>query len=345
MKSRLLFLAIILVSPFIGMKAQNLHFTYYDMAPMYVNPALTGDFLGTARVTGIIREQGRAITKPFQTLNLALDANIIRGFTTGDWISAGVVLNAFDNSGTLRNKRSGQDLSLAYHLAMGKKAKNILSIGVQYARASRSLDLSEARTTSFYVDGNTADVDQLLMSTNNEERLLESSYSDIVAGLVLKTQTGKSSYTRVGLSVGNILSPDISLVNSSRDELDLRIMSFFDYRGMINKRLAWRPSIFYQRQGPFDELQLHAVFDYLAKPEKGIVVSAGLGSRLANSLDLQWILGGEYKDFKLGISYDMNLTGLSGASNTVGGYEFALGYIYKLYKKPKVKPIIICPRL
>ena len=57
------------------------------------------------------------------------------------------------------------------------------------------------------------------------------------------------------------------------------------------------------------------------------------------------MIGGEYKDIKFGISYDADISDLSVASGSVGGFELAIGYLGKIFKTPKPKPVIFCPRL
>ena len=54
------------------------HFSLYEMNPLYVNPAKSGDFLGTVRVGGLYREQWgfSNVTTPFAFF----DSPILNGF-------------------------------------------------------------------------------------------------------------------------------------------------------------------------------------------------------------------------------------------------------------------------
>src|SRR5690242_843896 len=51
------------------------HFSQFYVYPSYLNPALTGVFDGTYRVSGIYRNQWSGITTPFSTPGVSFDMN------------------------------------------------------------------------------------------------------------------------------------------------------------------------------------------------------------------------------------------------------------------------------
>ena len=70
-----LFLNFIFVS-FVA-HSQDLNQTNTDYSPMYLNPALTGHFLGDIRTGANYRDQGKyLIGKGYTTLNLYIDAPV-----------------------------------------------------------------------------------------------------------------------------------------------------------------------------------------------------------------------------------------------------------------------------
>ncbi|MBL0100857.1 MAG: hypothetical protein IPP49_13160 [Saprospiraceae bacterium] len=56
-------------------------------------------------------------------------------------------------------------------------------------------------------------------------------------------------------------------------------------------------------------------------------------------------IGAEFKDIRVGLAYDLTLSSATIADRSVGGFELAARYLGKIYKKPKPKPVIFCPRL
>ena len=69
----------------------------------------------------------------------------------------------------------------------------------------------------------------------------------------------------------------------------------------------------------------------------------GAGYRLRDAAEV--LVGAYYKDFRIAASYDVTLSELKDRNNTVGGFELAVSYIGKIFKEPKVKPVIFCPSL
>jgi hypothetical protein len=86
--------------------------------------------------------------------------------------------------------------------------------------------------------------------------------------------------------------------------------------------------------------------DYNYNEEKRIVLKGGLGYRSGSGIGdaIQVMLGTDIKDIRLMVGYDINISGLSVASGTQGGFELAAQYLGKVYKRPKPDPIIFCPR-
>lgn len=145
-----------------SVSAQKVHFTQFGFAPLTVNPALTGSFSGTVRLTGAFRDQyfGSSDFTPvgtFVNLGLGVEWNALRGFREYDWIAVGLNLgNHTESSGAVGvNTISGNDpirtaiannvfnISLAYHLGMGKKGANVLSIGAQYGQFGRTFGIDD----------------------------------------------------------------------------------------------------------------------------------------------------------------------------------------------------------
>ncbi len=343
--------------------SQNRHFTYFQLAPLDINPALNGEFNGSIRAGGIIRQQAFGwASNSLVTSNLSLDVNMLNGFTKGDWISFGISLDAFESGGIVKFKRTYYKPGAAYHFAYGKKQNSVLTLGIQYGGVQESVDFTGdgIRTGVSLANGGVdPDLEQLKTPTGSDPEATgrNASSSDLMIGITWKTKFAKTNHFLGGVMVGNILSPGGALAslssaspnptpnpggNSLNAELPLLIRGFAEMRTRMGRRTAFVPTLMYQKQGAASEFQMNAMMDYLVKPEMGLVIRGGLGARLASASDAQLLLGADYRGFKIGASFDLGITGASGVDNA---YEVGLGYIYNIFKKPTVKPIIICPRL
>lgn len=341
--------------------SQNRHFTYFQLAPLDINPALTGEFQGSIRVSSIIRNQAFGwAANPLVTSNLSLDVNMLNGFTEGDWISFGLSYDAFEAGGIVKFKRAIYKPGAAYHYSYGKKQNSTLTLGIQYGGVQERVDFTGdgILTAVSLANGSDPLADADLQERINQGEadnvgISDGSSGDLLVGLTWKTKFAKTNHFLAGFAVGNILNPGKGLANVSgaggsgggiatNAELPLLYRGFAEMRTLINKRTAFIPTVFYQKQGAASEFQMNAMLDYLVKPDMGLVIRGGLGARIASASDAQLLLGADYKGFKIGASFDLGISGVSGVDNA---YEVGLGYIYNIFKKPTVKPIIICPRL
>ncbi len=103
------------------------------------------------------------------------------------------------------------------------------------------------------------------------------------------------------------------------------------------------PELYFSTLSPATQLQAHAWLGYWLKQSDNIKINGGLGYRVGDSAQL--LLGLDYKDIKVQLGYDFTLSQLSEVNSRQGGFEIAAYYIGKIYKKPNVKPVILCPHL
>ena len=332
-------LLIVLFCSLYSARSQDIHFTSFDYAPLTVNPALAGAFLGTYRIGGIYRDQWRSVSSDgaFKTINLHVDMPVIRGFRKQDWVGIGVnIYNDRSNTYNFNTTKSFQGLS--YHLSLDKKQTQIISFGLQNNTTSRRVLLNGARlnTETFILTEEIDQIDEDLISKNDNRTL-----SDWVGGVTYSQYLRNQSFVRAGFSVGNITGRNQS-VASSQDNKKIHFVAFAVYDMPILGNLFLTPQAFYQRKGNNQELITQAKLGYLLDEAKGIFVNGGLGYRWGDSVNI--LLGADIKDVRVQFAYDINVNGLVPATNTVGAFELGVSYIGKVYKKPKVDPTQVCPR-
>lgn len=326
---------------FTQINAQDIHFSYYEFAPLTINPALTGNFLGSYRISGIYRDQWASVKggRQYSTPNLAVDLPAIRGFRKQDWLGVGV--NVFRDASfgfNLTTFRSSQ--SIAYHLALDKKQTSVISIGVQQIVGRRQLNRNANIITEGSINANDPsfqDTDVNLIKTDNTK------INDWSAGVTFHTFMNKTNYLQIGFAVDRIRRANQGLLTTGVDNQKLEYKVFALYDTPLSSKLFLRPQALYQRTGNNQELVLQSKVSYLFDAAKDLYLNAGLGYRVGDAV--QVLLGADYKDWKFGISYDMNANRFIPATNTFGALELAVTYVGKVYKKPKVDPTMVCPRL
>ncbi len=359
MRFKYLFLLLAMMTTF-SVTGQDLHFTQFDMTPMNVNPALTGAYLGSYRVGGVYRDQYRSVSsdfggvqsaKPFQTVTIFVDSPIIGGFRKQDWIGVGANFY-YDQAGSASLRNIGQLLSVAYHLGIGKKAKTVFTLGGQFGAVQRRFD-KDAGLTPFALEQELGvGQDPFLIAQqppqNANNSLLQGSYTHWNVGTMLTSEVNKKTDIRFGVSVAHFLRPGQSIFSSGSNSIDrrnVRTTGFFTLYNDIGKRFTLIPSVLFQNSGKSNEIVVQTKGSLMMNEEKQISVNAGLGVRVVNAADLQLMVGMDIKDIKVGLAYDINLASFTPATNRSSGFELGITYLGKIYKKPEVEPLLICPRL
>lgn len=336
-------------------EAQDTHFTHYTMSPLDLNPAHTGKLEGSFRIGGIYRDQWFSfLSGAFRTPAIYVDAPIIKGFgkKTKDWIGVGIrVLNDQAGRGKLNNTNAM--LSVAYHKALDKKRTKIFSFGIQGGVNQRRIDqnLNLSRNGLVFED-------QLDMTNIGSQQLFTTaevledniSYLDFSAGVMYDGRINKTSGINLGVNVRHITTPNYSILGTatnadsdSTNSLPLRLLFHGEYDTKLTDKLTLNPRVLYQRIKTAQEFQVQALLHYLLNEQNDVSLNFGAGYRFGDAGEL--LLGLDYGDFKFGAAYDINVSDLTAASNTVGAIEVGLSYIVKIFKKPTVKPVIVCPKL
>ena len=353
--------------------AQDLHYSYYQFTPLSVNPANAGAFSGSYRVGGIYTSKDGAISdRSFKNFSLTADAPIIRGLRKRDWIGIGVqadMLNAFNGAGdlSLETTQGGTDkyaqnwtffkISAAYHFSLDKKQTNILTLGAQMNNGSRQYaGFNSSDTRNGLING--VDLDLInfkdLSSASNQDQATKFKSKDLGIGLMFNARR-KNSDLKLGFAVEGILKSKVGLLSNSssskntgpsKDSIETKPIGLNihgDYRMDINQRTSIEPSFYYYSIGSFNAFNVNSHVWYQFDPEKDFRGGAGVGLR--NVRDVVLYFGAKFSDIRVGISYDLNINDRTLASSGLGGFEIAACYLGTIYKKPKVKPIIFCPRL
>ena len=334
-----------------SMNSQDIHFTQYNFSPLTVNPAMTGDFYGSIRIGGLYRNQFTTITPNlYSTPSFYADSPVYKGFRDKDWVGAGISFYQ-DQSGTLGLVNGAYMMSLAYHLATNRKATNYLSIGYQtgqvYRRLKNPMEANLASQYSNGVFGDPSNVLALLPEGQNTD------YTTHNAGIQFTSQINKYNKLKLGFAAFHIGRQNFSLFTNgatggvptpgiSRGNVKMRFSLHGNVQSQVSKQLAFLTSWYGQKMSSGYELAVQCLAGYLLNEEKDFTLNFGLGYRVGDAAEI--LVGATTGRFKFGIAYDVNLSGLTPATNTVGGFELAAQYIINIYKKPTVDPVIICPR-
>lgn len=332
------------------LQAQDIHYSLFNMSPLSLNPAHTGAFNGTFRIGGIYRDQWTGVINnaSFTTPSVYIDAPIIKGFGDKDWVGIGVaIIN--DKVGTNELTTNHFLFSAAYHLAMNKKGSSILTLGVQGGSVGRRLGSMNLNFADEYDFTTRAFTLQGANSGNPSNDFWgENDYIDINAGLMLRSEVNKETFLELGVAFNHLNRPNYSLIDtlSSGNNTDDRSKrpALITAHGLLDVQMSdkWsvQPTFLFQTTAGATEFALQG---WLGRNlNKDFDLNFGAGYRFGDSA--QALFGLDYRDLKVALSYDINVSSLSNVTNSVGGFEIAAYYIVKIFKKPTLKTKIFCPQ-
>ena len=134
-----------------------------------------------------------------------------------------------------------------------------------------------------------------------------------------------------GLALTHLNKPKYSYYGSD-EKLYMKTVGHIDALiGVKNTNLAIAPGFLYMGQGPSGEFLPGMYFRYMLREEskftgfvKGASIMVGTHLRIKDAFIPSVQL--EIAEYTLGISYDMNVSGLKSATSGKGGFEISLRY-------------------
>ena len=350
----------------LSLKAQDIHFTQYYLSPLTLNPANTGYFNGTARISGIYRSQGVGFLSTqratYTTPAVNIDAPIILGLSPKHWVGGGVAFYS-DKAGSLSLTTTGFHGSLAYHMGLGGKAANkgrggktssrskgkkapavfvpsntYLSIGVTYGSRNRSFNLDAGKIFE----------EEFGSSPDTEDRQAlqdaKPSTTETGVGLQLSSKVNKFVDYQIGVSAFRLITDRFALVENKNEE-QTKITAHAQLNYILNDKWSMHPQLLYRVGGESSQVSVQAILGYRFSEEKDVTLLFGPGYRSGDAGLI--LLGAKVKNLRVGAAFDMTVSGMNNqeGGNSFGAFELGAQYIIKIYKKPSADPVIFCPRL
>lgn len=321
--------------------AQDIHFSQFFEAPLLRNPALAGLFSGDLRLQTVYRTQWQSVTVPFQTTSVNAEIKMAVGKSEDFLTIGGQILH--DKAGTIGLTSTHLLPAINYHKSLSAERNMYLSLGFMGGMVQRRFDMTKVTTNSQF-DG---------ISYNNGlgtgEEMATPSYS------YFDGSTGISFNTQMGQDPENNLFAGIAYHHfnkSARKSFYTNAVSLTAPKWVYSagaKMAATDNSYItihadYSKQGAYTEIVAGAMLTYrLVDTENPrYYIHGGAFMRWNDALIPVAKL--EIKPLAVSFSYDANLSKLSAASGTKGGFEMALTYQKYLSRDNSTREAVRCPR-
>lgn len=323
-------------------QAQDPNFSQFFVSPLSLNPALTGKFNGDFRVAGNYRDQWPSISKAFITSTISYDMPILRGRISelDTWGVGVMAMTDRTANGILSTNMIS--ITTAYHKGLDEDGLHQLGIGFQATYNTKRLDGTKLNFED--------ELDQFGGWSNPSEeiaindRQLNLSYFDISAGFLYNGSTDGYNNFYIGGSAYHLNKPRESFSGDIFYTLYQRYT--LHAGGAIPIGDATKTvylSSLYSHQAGANNVVLGGALGIALndEPDNPSNFYAGLWTRFNNVNDaIIPYVGLEFNGFRLGASYDVNISSLKTASQSRGGLEVSLIFI----KRPPGYKGIPCPR-
>ena len=324
-----------------AINAQDPNFSQFFASPLTLNPALTGKFDGSFRVAGNYRNQWPTINNAFVTKTASFDFGILKNkLADVDQLGVGI-LALTDQAGDGVMVTNSAGLSLAYHKGLDENGYHQIGAGFQGTYVNKRLDINkvdfEDELTPLGFTGVTNEV------FSNQQ--INVNYVDINAGFLYNGSTNGYNNFYVGASMYHINRPKESFLGADF-LLTPRVTLQAGGKIPIGSYHNFNISTNYSFQANAKNFVAGGTFSYNVNSniENPTNVFLGAWTRISSIYNDAVIpyFGLEFKSIHIGYSYDINVSPLKSASNSVGGNEISLIYIKKP-SDPNTKKLN-CPR-
>ncbi len=313
--------------------AQDIHFSQFYMSPFTQNPAFSGAIYGMAAQINY-KEQWKSVGTPYKTVAASYDVSFQKKKNAKAFFAAG--LNFFsDKAGDSKMGTTQANLTGACHVYIDRFTK--IGGGLQIGYAQRSVDYTALQWGTQF-DGMAYNP-----SLSSRENLGVSSYSypDVAAG-VLWSYNNSAGMKRVienndikanlGVSVFHLSQPKYSFIGTNE-----KLYIKFVIHGNIllsvpYTNLGFVPGFMFFKQGGPSEIYSGTLIRYklrakskYTRDKSSSAFSIGAFYRAKDAAVISMLI--EYSNYTIGMSYDINTSGLNKATSGRGGFEISIRYV------------------
>lgn len=317
-------------------KAQDIHFSEFFATPLFTSPALTGQFEGTYRFSGVIRRQWASVSaQPFQTFGGGAEIN--KPFNIKP-IALGLRVY-HDYTGLSALTTTSVAVPLALKLRFGSAKNFTVSVAGQAEFLQRTIDFSKLSFDDQYFSNR---YNRNFASAENSPSGTSFVFN-FSAGIYVEKRISERKRIGAGISSFNVAEPNLALYATSQEPLPIRNnIHFFSSVPLGSSNFDLMPAGQFQFQGIHDELLIGSAFRYHLSEASLDKRSVQIGF-WGRTRDAAYLSAGFTKNnLFIGGSYDFNLSKLRTASEYLGGWEVSIIYTLSTVRE-KIKRVRQCP--
>jgi len=319
-------------------QGQDPAFSQFFSSPLNINPALTAKINADWRVISNFRDQWIGPASPYTTGTISYDRKILQHKipnvheeknTLG---VGGMLMYDYAMDGIVKSTYASANISYDVVLANGNTVHRLgAGFGATYGR--RTVDFSRLTWEEQWVGyaGFNTNLPSGETALSNMKPWFSAS-----AGLIYSITSEKTNFD-IGAAGFHLNTPKQTFLQDKNQRLAMRRVAHANFETFIKDDLVLNVNTIYQYQ---DEAQYYSFgggLGYYVPNNPDVLVNAGIWYWSKNAI-IPYV-GFMYKDFQVGLSYDVTISKLKEATNKPKTFEISL--ILRGIKEPT--NIIPCP--
>ena len=317
--------------------AQDEHFSQFFALPMHMNPALSGAYDGTYRMTAIYRDQwSNNLESPYKTFAAGGDTRFEMDFgkrRTDDHFGLGLFFVS-DRVPEFRTNTTKVSAYFSYHKKLGDKNNSYLAAGTKLGVIQRNINYDNLFFQDQFNQINAFDIPTAENLPPNNIGVL-----DISFGLNYYVNVDKSNFY-IGAAAHHLTQPNISYFSRVRginpnidvsDDLSRRIVVHASMDRQVTYDISIQPRIVYQRQQEDNQIDIGTNIEYSFRDkETALIIGTWVtflndlsGSRFDQFTPLVGIKQGL---FIIGFSYDIALRDTFQSEFGLNSFELSIRF-------------------
>ena len=319
-------------------QAQDPNFSQFFSSPLNVNPALTARINSDWRVISNFRDQWLGPASPYATGTISYDTKILQNKIPNvheekNLIGVGgMLMYDYAMDGIMKSTYASANVSYNVVLADGP-AVHRLGAGFGASYGKRTVDFSRLTWEEQWIGYGGFDKN---LPSGELALINMKPYFSLSTGLVYSITTQNSNFD-IGGAAFHVNSPKQTFLQDPNQRLAIRKVVHANFETFLNTSVVLNANAIYQFQDDAEYYSFGAGLGYYVPQNPDVILNIGMWYWSRNAV-IPYV-GFAYKDFQLGLSYDVTVSKLNQAS--IKPKTFELSLIYRGTKEPT--QIIPCP--
>jgi type IX secretion system PorP/SprF family membrane protein len=317
---------------------QDPAFSQFFSSPLNINPALTAKINADWRVISNFRDQWIGPASPYTTGTISYDRKILQNKIPNvheekNTLGVGAML-MYDYAMDGIVKSTYASANVSYDIVLAKQnAVHRLGAGFGATYGRRTVDFSRLTWEEQWVGyaGFNTNLPSGETALSNMKPWFSAS-----AGLIYSITSEKTNFD-IGAAGFHLNTPKQTFLQDKNQRLAMRKVAHANFETFLNDEVVLNVNTIYQYQDEAKYYSFGGGLGYYVPNNPDVLVNAGIWYWSKNAI-IPYI-GFMYKDFQVGLSYDVTISKLKEATNKPKTFELSL--ILRGIKEPT--NIIPCP--